>query len=383
MPQTPLTPLASAAEPKLLHIFKPGTWTAMSGERIEFSAADLAATAAAFNPTLARAPLVIGHPATDDPAQGWAATLTANARGLFAMPHRVDPAFAEAVNAGRYGNVSAKFYRPTDASNPTPGVWYLRHIGFLGGTAPAVKGLDLPAFAGVESEGVCFQEGMAFAEYDDVTNASLWRRLRDWMIADKGLSVADEVIPAYQVQSLEQSAQDELREAAQEGDATPQFAEPQPKESTVTLEEKNALEAENTRLKHALQAQLRTQSHAAHLAFCEGLAGVMPAWRAVAVATLDHFSEQPEPVAFGEGEARQPLAEQFKAMLQSLPDAVAFGETATGTRAALGVSGAEFAAPHGYSVDPASLGLHNRAVAHQGSHGGSYMAAIAAVQAAV
>lgn len=59
-----------------------------------------------------------------------------------------------------------------------PGVWYLRHIGFLGEHPPGVKGLDDPEFA--EADGcVCFQEGVAFGEWDGMTNANLWRNLRE------------------------------------------------------------------------------------------------------------------------------------------------------------------------------------------------------------
>jgi hypothetical protein len=389
MPQA--NPSNTAVAPKLLHIFKPGKWTTMSGESIEFSAADVAATATAFDPRLGKAPLVIGHPATDDPAQGWADSLIANDRGLFAKPAQVDPAFAESVRAGRYGTVSAKFYRPTDLNNPKPGVWYLRHVGFLGAAAPGVKGLDDPSFAAGD-DCVCFQEGVAFSEWDDVDNASLWRNLREWIIGKFGQVEADNVIPSYTVKSLEQGAQDEVREAADDATATaatgsdcaamptPQFSESKPTETAVTPEEKAALEAENNRLRTELSANKASQMHAANVAFCDGLPGVMPAWRDVAVATLDHFAAQPAPVEFGEGDAKAPLADQFKAMLAALPAAVQFGETATGQRAALAnAETVEFAAPAGYGVDAVAMVTHGKAVVHQKANGGSYVDAVKAV----
>lgn len=379
MPQT--IPSNAAAAPKLLHIFKPGKWTAMSGESIEFSAADLQATAAAFNPQLSKAPLVIGHPATDDPAQGWADSLIANDRGLFAKPAQVAPAFAEAVRAGRYGTVSAKFYRPTDLNNPKPGVWYLRHVGFLGAAAPGVKGLDDPSFAAGD-DGVCFQEGVAFAAWDEVDNANLWRNLREWFIGKFGQAEADTVIPSYTVKSLEQGAQDEVRDAATDINATPapQFSESNPPETTVTPEQKAALEDENTRLRAQLATNQANQVHAAHVAFCDGLPGVMPAWRDVAVATLDHLAAQPAVVEFGEGEARAPLADKFKAMLTALPAAVQFGETATGQRAA-GATGAGADADDVQfsESDPDRLAQHRSIRAHMAEHKVSYSVAATAV----
>lgn len=148
----------------------------------------------------------------------------------------------------------------------------------------------------------------------------------------------------------------------------------------MTLEEKAALEAENTRLKAELAANKSAQAHAANLAFCEAQPGVLPAWRAVAVATLDHLHAQIEPVQFGEGDAAVPLAEQFKAMLAALPPAVQFGEQATKANAAeADTAPVNFAAPDGYGVDATALTLHTKAQQHQKAHGGTYLDAVKAV----
>jgi len=130
-----------------LHIFKPGTHTAASGQTLTFSAADLDATARAYDPAQHQAPLVVGHPALDQPAYGWVKALTFQEGALLAEPDQLDPAFAELVQAGRFKKLSAAFFTPTAPSNPVPGVYYLRHVGFLGAAAPAVKGLRTPTFA--------------------------------------------------------------------------------------------------------------------------------------------------------------------------------------------------------------------------------------------
>ncbi len=364
----------------------------MAGETIEFSEADLKATAAAFSPSVSKAPIVIGHPATDDPAQGWVASLMATSRGLFATPAQVDPAFAEAANAGRYGALSAKFYRPTDPSNPAPGVWYLRHVGVLGAQNPAVKGLDSPAFAALEDDGcVCFQESVAFSGWSDDTVARLFRGLRDWMIGKFGLDEADKVLSSYSVTDLEQTAQAELNRPAE----APAFSEPNPNpplpEITVTPAEKAALEAENATLKAQLAQvvakdakALAEKTHAAHVAFCEDLgrqARLLPAGQPVAVAMLDHLAGQAAPVQFGEGDAKTSLLEGFKAYLAAQPVQVTFGESATHGRAAGGQAGAvEFAAPAGYGVEPLAMALHGKALAHQKAHPGvPYVDAVKAV----
>ena len=130
-----------------LQIFRVGQHTDMTGRTIAFSASDLAATAAAYDPARYEAPLVVGHPTTDDPAYGWVAALVLSGSCLEASPRQVDPAFAALVNEERFNRISASFFLPDVPSNPVPGVFYLRHVGFLGAAAPAVRGLKKPSFS--------------------------------------------------------------------------------------------------------------------------------------------------------------------------------------------------------------------------------------------
>lgn len=349
----------------------------MSGQALAFSESDLQATVAAYDPAKHEAPLVVGHPKHDMPAYGWVQSLKFAEGGIDATPAQVNTDFADMVAAGAFKKISASFYSPDSPANPVPGVYYLRHVGFLGAQAPAVKGMRSPAFADSE-EGV-----VTFGEWDDVDNASLWRNLREWFIGKFGQAEADTVIPGYQVKNLEQGAQDDLREAAAEDSATvlptaqPSFSESQQQESTVTEAEaaqlRTQLAAQATRIadmEATALAQRQQAVHAANVAFCEGLAGVAPAFRGVVVATLDHFASQATAVEFGEGEERAPLLDQFKAMLTALPSAVAFGEHATAERVTATV---DFADPQAisdaattYQKEAATKGLeltHAQAVA--------------------
>jgi len=142
------------------------------------------------------------------------------------------------------------------------------------------------------------------------------------------------------VASLEQGAQDELREAQDETGAiaSPGFSESTTKEtSTVTPEKAAQLEAENAQLKKELADNRRAAIHADHTAFAEKLvdAGKMlPAQSAVAVATLDHLATLETPVEFGEGDDKAPLIGAFKTFLEGMPKLVEFAERATTQRAA-------------------------------------------------
>jgi hypothetical protein len=382
-----------AATPKSLHIFKPGTWLTLKGESIEFGEADLQATARAYDPKKGKAPLVVGHPKTDDPAKGWTVSLTANERGLFATADKVDPAFAESVRSGAYGTVSAKFYRPTDANNPVPGVWYLRHIGFLGAHPPGVKGLDDPEFAEGADDCVCFQEGVAFGEWDAMTSANLWRQMRDWMVSKFGLEEADKVLPNYDVRALELGAQEDInarREVAAssgpafgEGATTTTTDNPPPKESAVTdqeaaqLREQNAaLARQNEELTRAAQQRATQQIRDENVAFAEGLAAEarIPSAMKDQVAAIGAQLQSTPDVEFGEGEAKKPMHQVFRDLLQALPPAVEFGEAATRDRVA-GDDSAAFAE----GADPDRAALDKRIREHAATNGMSYAAAANAV----
>lgn len=384
----------AAAPQKLLHIFKPGRWTTVAGEALEFSEADLAASAAAYDPKLHKAPIVKGHPAIDAPAQGWAEKLTHGERGLYAQPTKVDPVFAEEARAGKWGAVSAKFYRPDAANNPVPGVWYLRHIGVLGAHPPSVKGLDDPEFSEVEDGCVCFAEGVAFGEWDAMTSANLLRNLREWFVSKFGLDEADRVLPNYDVRALELGAHEELnasregagRSAFAEGDASNPPSQPN-QESTVNEQEAAQLRDQNAALKRqndelALAASQRAALavQESNAAFAEGLVREtrIPAAMKDQVAAIGAQLQSTPDVEFGEGDAKKPLHELFRDLLNALPPQVAFGEQATTGRAhsetdvSDGVAFAEGAAP-----DRAALDKRIRAYAKE--HSVNYTAAAHAV----
>ncbi len=371
---------------KHLHIFKPGRQTAMSGAVLDFSESDLAASARAYDPALHEAPIVIGHPKHDAPAYGWVKSLAASGDGLNAEPHQVDADFAELVASGRYKKISASFYLPDAPNNPVPGVYYLRHVGFLGAMPPAVKGLKQAEFADAE-EGV-----VEFGDWDDIQSAGLWRRMREWLIGRFGLDEADKVIPDYTVANLESSARQEEELPASFSDPTDVRVSPtQPtheENHAVTPEQKAALEAENAQLKQQLaaakaekQAADDAERHKNNVDFAEGLVskGVLaPKHKGAVVALLD-LAAKPgtdgQPVDFSEGDTKHPLTDVIKGFLGDMPKVVEFGETATKDKAGKGGSAevAEFAEK---STDPDRLSLHVRATGLSAEKGIPYEQAV-------
>lgn len=322
---------------KPIEIFRPGRHVAMSGAALDFSESDLQASANAYNPAKHEAPIVVGHPKADAPAYGWVSKLAFAEGSLEAEPHQVNPDFAELVASGTFKKVSASFYSPDSPQNPVPGVYYLRHVGFLGAQPPAVKGLRTPEFADAE-EGV-----VEFGDWDDMQNASLWRRMREWLISRFGLDEADKTIPDYVVGSLEESARQEDEPA--ELPPAPIFSEQPNQETQVTPEQKAALEAENAQLKQQLaEAQARDKAaqaaarHTDNAAFAETLikAGkLLPAHKDFVVAFMDHVAADTGVIEFGEGDAKQSKTgiDGFKAFLEGQPKVVDFQERAGDTGA--------------------------------------------------
>jgi hypothetical protein len=68
--------------------------------------------------------------------------------------------------------VSASFFSPGQEGNPEPSAYYLKHVGFLGAMAPAVKGLAPLNFS--EREALCFAQpqGIGFGDRESVSFAA-------------------------------------------------------------------------------------------------------------------------------------------------------------------------------------------------------------------
>ncbi|WP_345193193.1 hypothetical protein, partial [Kistimonas scapharcae] len=177
---------------KPIHIFRSGTHTDSTGITTRFSEEAIKASVAAYNPTLHEAPIVVGHPKDNGPAYGWVSQLRFDEHGLEAEPHQIDADFEELVKAGRYKKISASFYTPDSPNNPVPGVYYLRHVGFLGAQPPALKGLKPVSFNEQEEGLLEFS-----APYDTLTIASVFRRLREFLIDKFSREEADEVIASW------------------------------------------------------------------------------------------------------------------------------------------------------------------------------------------
>lgn len=264
----------------------------MSGDTLEFSEPDVSAMASSYNPNLMRAPLVLGHPKDNSPAYGWVNSLAFQDGLLQAMPDAVTPEFADWVNQGFYKTVSASIYPKTHPNNPTPGNFYLRHVGFLGGQPPAVKGLPPPEFADFEDLITLeFTEDNSMPEANNPEAAGL------------------EALAAQKAELLKQIDELKQREAA--------FAE----KETALNNEILALASEKKSLR------IQELNDFAESLIKEGR--LLPKDKLAVVEFMAGLSDTPT-FEFGEGDAKTKTSHHawLRAFLSTLPKQIEFGEMA-------------------------------------------------------
>lgn len=325
---------------KPFEIFRTGTHTTAKGQTLTFAETDVADIVASYDPALHQAPIVVGHPKQDGPAFGWIKSLAVQGDRIVAAAEKVDVTFSEMVRDGRFGKVSAGLYHPSQAGNPTPGKYHLRHVGFLGAEPPAVKGLKPIEFAEAEVDiEISFSE--AQQSWTFTTIARILRGLRDRLIETDGMETANQVVSEWDLESIQQTAADMRAEK------TPaHFSETTPKDENMkTAEQRQAeLDARETALKERETAlatsettfsesrrKVRADEDAAFVASVVQ-AGRLPIGLKEEATALFAELDDGETLTFSEGEAsvtKSPHA-AFRNLLEKLPVPVITRELATG-----------------------------------------------------
>lgn len=313
-----------------IEVFRPGTFTPMQGGSISYSAADLRAAADAYDKDAAPAPVVVGHPSTDAPAYAWAQSFEydASAGRLYADVGEINPSFAEAVRKGTYKKVSLSFHRPDSSANPVPGTWYPKHIGFLGGAAPAVTGLQL----------VQFSEGPAGVEFvaDFVGVKGFGKSDR----ATTRQTSADPAFAAREAQFAEREAEFAVREAEWK------------------KRERELVGKDNADFAERMVSEGR----------------LLPVHKSRIVSILNSAADSAA-VSFAEGEEPVPMLQAFRDVLKELPKVVSFGALDLGPDPDRDVR-PSIVVPNGYTVDPGQVELHNRARQIEREKGVSFAEAV-------
>lgn len=376
-------PTASATNPTArIEVFRPGTFTPMEGAAITYTAADLKAIADCYDPETAPAPCVVGHPSTDAPAYAWAKGFEydASTERLYATVGEIEPAFSEAVKSGRYKKVSLSFFRPDHAANPVPGTWYPKHIGFLGGAAPAVSGLKNVQFSAADAAVTVSAE---FGERGFEDTASIFRMMRDFLIEKFGLEDADKALPAYRIEWLSET---EIEKPSARPSFSVQPENPKKEPAPVTQPSQQpdpafaAREADIAAREERIKKREQEAIHADNVSFAESLVKdgkLLAASKDKVVSLLDALPADTA-VSFAEGEAAMPVSKALRDILAAQPKVVSFGSLELPEEP--GAAGAASFAADGKAVDPSDMQRHAKAIAYQKAHPGTaYLDAVSAV----
>jgi len=238
---------------KKIQIFKSGTHISSDGSKIKFTEDQLKSTVESYNKASHEAPIVIGHPKTNAPAFGWVDSLEYSDGSIWANLDQVNNDFEEMVKAGSFKKRSASFYHPDCKTNPKPGVFYLKHVGFLGAKPPAIKGLKDIAFSEDDQE-IVLEFDESFLQDQSVRTIghifSILKKIRDYFIEEKGIDHADKIINSWDLESFQY-----LKESQDFNNGKKQAESNKQLEESLSYEEKNQMNFEE--MKKALEkAQL-------------------------------------------------------------------------------------------------------------------------------
>lgn len=124
-----------------IEIFKKGNHTDSSGKKINYTDDDINEIVNKYNLKVKEsdsfeAPIVKGHPGSDEPAFGWVERLQKKGDVIIAKLKDVTPELMKEIRDGRFKKVSVALYSDN----------MLRHVGLLGAMPPAIKGLKNVSF---------------------------------------------------------------------------------------------------------------------------------------------------------------------------------------------------------------------------------------------
>lgn len=183
-----------------IHIFSVGTHTDSAGNTRFWSRKDLQSIIDNHD-TKHPAPLVIGHPKSDDPRYGDAVKYKIIENDLYFKGVATVPEFESMV-------LKKQFPERSMAVDPDgKGGYKMRHIGFLGAVPPALE-LQPMAYQHEAPPEYEFVSEFAMDSYTPTVLARLLRRMREFVIENFGIKAADKLVPDYELDTITEHAND-------------------------------------------------------------------------------------------------------------------------------------------------------------------------------
>lgn len=346
---------------RIIPVFRTGTHTDSAGTARTFTADQLRSIADKFDANSGAVPIVKGHPASDDPAFGWVDRfLFEETSGtLYAVPKDVDNDFAAEVRAKRYHRVSLALHAPTSPSNPMPGMFYPKHIGYLGAATPAVTGLKAANFA--TEEILMFD----FNASDDAQVSKFAEFLSKAFVKIGFKPPADPTVTVNVPDvDVTKSAEYQESEAARVQLASDLAAE---------VKAREALEAEKQRTACAAFTEQLTAAGKLTPVEAANLTEILFAMRALG----DELT-----FSAGEGdkatEVKGKPADLLRAILETLPKRIEYAELSG--QGEDGLTEIGFTSPDNRPVAASRMDLHRRALAYAAHHKVEYLEAVSTIE---
>ena len=292
-----------------IEIFRGGTQADSQGREHDGDAV-IENALATFDAAAHEPPLVIGHPQTNAPAFGWVQALKKSGDRLLAKFKDVVPEFQAIAKQGLFKKRSASFY--PDGR--------LRHVGFLGAAAPAVKGLADLKFED-DAETICFEHNI---------KARKTTQKEDTMFANFGEFM--EFLKFWKKETGKVASGEAV--VIPEKDPAPGKAPASFSEADIEAAKKEAADAEREKVKAEFAETQRTAQREAHngeiSTWCDGLidAGkVIPAWVKMGLKEFCLKLDAENVIEFSE-ESKVTALDWFKNFVDELPKVVEFKELA-------------------------------------------------------
>lgn len=322
---------------KKIKMLKPGTFKAMNGQKYSFTAEDLKASATAYNPSIYAAGLVKGHPEHDAPRFGELTSCEFSEDFLFGVPANVTPAFREEVNSGQFPYVSLSLYSKNHPDNPVPGVFYPRHLGFLGAMPPAVKDLGKVSLSEEPGEIINLCARVEFGDYNDRLVYRILRGFKTLLSDSVGSEKVESAVSEWDMEMLLENAVTPTEPA--DDTAVSSFAETKKEtdmDAAALAAQKAELDQREDKLKQGeatLAGETAKRKRAEIASFVEQQVKegrVLPAAKAQEIATISFLEgvAESDVIEFGEGDAKKSisLGEAYRQSMAQRPQVIEFGE---------------------------------------------------------
>ena len=282
-----------------IEVFRSGTHKDSNGNEKTYKDKDLDSIVDSYDPDN-EAPVVLGHPKTDSPAYGWVEGLKRSGGVLLAKMNLL-PEMVEFVKRGLYKKRSIAL---------NPGL-KLRHIGFLGGVPPAIKGL----------------KNIAFSEEEEVSFNFEDENMND-KIMDKLTEMGETIKEAFTKKEVQVSRKDHV-EVAEHQEALARVDELRiyREETQAKMEE---LKLANDKLELVVAEQRKQGIHKDNSVYAESL-GFGPYLNERIVKVLDSVSQLSSDLEFEEG--KKTVTETLKEVFDKFRNEDQFKEFAAKEKA--------------------------------------------------